>query len=204
MARVIQGSAGLTVEHDPVRGDLYLTAPGAAAPAEPLTLYLGSERGFTYRLSLNVREREPAQILIRNPETGPRRAAATGDGHVEQVVALIRAAARREPPPGYAVEAGGGPAGHRSGVAVVETWRGPRWTARIVADPGDAVGDAAALAEAAGPGVAAAWISPPGAANGEPGGPADGHAANGRSGRVAPARGGRFAVVVEPGAGTGR
>ena len=31
-----------------------------------MTLFLGTERGFTYRLTLAVTERDSAQILIRN------------------------------------------------------------------------------------------------------------------------------------------
>ena len=81
VARVIRSPGGFTVEHDPVRGDLYLyPGPGvggpatvicaAAARASALTLYLGTERGFTYRLSLTVAERDSAQILIRNSAAG--------------------------------------------------------------------------------------------------------------------------------------
>ncbi len=91
VARVIQSPGGFTVEHDPVRGDLYLyptgalgavgdalsRAPFAAAPAARApalrapaqTLYLGTERGFTYRLSLTIAERDSAQMLIRNAAT---------------------------------------------------------------------------------------------------------------------------------------
>ena len=79
VSRVIQSPGGFTVEHDPVRGDLYLhpdaaavfaAAPGglpapAGAPA-PATLYVGTEQGFTYRLSLSAVSRDSAQILIRN------------------------------------------------------------------------------------------------------------------------------------------
>ena len=68
VSRVIQSPGGFTVEHDPVRGDLYLYPDTAAFGPEraPATLYLGTEQGFTYRLSLSVVSRNSAQILIRN------------------------------------------------------------------------------------------------------------------------------------------
>ena len=79
VSRVIQSPGGFTVEHDPVRGDLYLhpdrgalraanglrAANDSGSPA-PATLYLGTEQGFTYRLSLSAVSRDSAQILIRN------------------------------------------------------------------------------------------------------------------------------------------
>ena len=35
---------------------------------ETVTLFLGTEKGFTYRLALAATMRDSAQILIRNPE----------------------------------------------------------------------------------------------------------------------------------------
>ena len=73
VSRVIQSPGGFTVEHDAVRGDLYLYPDRAAAfgPARaPATLYLGTEQGFTYRLSLSAVSRDSAQILIRNAAVG--------------------------------------------------------------------------------------------------------------------------------------
>lgn len=202
VSRVIQSPSALTVEHDPVRGDVYLHAGGIApAVAEPVTLYLGSERGFTYRLTLTAVDRGSAQILIRNAVVaadehgGSRTFGSNADGRVGELVALIRAVARREPLPGYVIVVesdvnGRNPSEERSpsGPVAIETWRGPRWTARVFAHGnvlahGDtAIVDAAALAEAAGPIAVAAWVSEPGQAP----------------------EGGRLAVVVEASPGVER
>lgn len=220
VARVIQSPSALTVEHDPVSGDVYLSVDRTAGAPEPVTLYLGSERGFTYRLTLGVAERGASQILIRNAAAvsqtdGRGGSAASGSnagGRVGELVALIGAVARREPLPGYEIVAGPLAEGETSGSDAIETWRGPRWTARVfahgsvfahgnvlangtvpthgdvpaggyvAAHPETEVDDAAALAEAYGPGVAAAWVSRPGPGPGE----------------------GRIAVVVEPSPGAGR
>ena len=201
VSRVIQAPSALTVEHDPVRGDVYLIAGRSvqAAP-DPVTLYLGSERGFTYRLTLTVADRDPAQILIRNAAVagasdgrgGTHGSGSNVDGRVGELVALIRAVARREPPLGYAIAAEPAADADLSTFVPVEIWRGPRWTARVfahgnvLAHGGSDVVDAAALAEAAGPDAVAAWVSPPA-------GTADGSPAGGRL-----MAGGRIAVVVEP------
>ena len=96
---------------------------------------------------------------------------------------LVRAVARREVLAGYEIVPGDGEA---DGLAVVETWRGPRFAAHVVvAGTGTGAGpnagadapDAAALAgtmSGGGARVAAVWLAPPG---------------TGRSGR-------RLAVVV--------
>ena len=77
------------------------------AAIETVTLFLGTEKGFTYRLSLAVTARDSAQILIRNPDAAaPGNEAVSGsDPHVSALTRLIRAAARREPLAGYAIEA---------------------------------------------------------------------------------------------------
>ncbi len=187
IARVIRAPDGFAVEHDPARGDLYLrpavpaaagaagAAPGAApgvaegrlsGPERTVTLFLGTEKGFTYRLTLAVRDRASAQILIRDPaaaasaETGE--AAASG-ARIGALAALVRAVARREPRPGHVIETGGGErGGDPAAMTVVETWRGPRFTARVIEVGADAFADAAGLAAAAGAGVAAAWLAAPG------------------------------------------
>ena len=92
IARVIRSPGGFETEHDPGSGDLYLRPLGAghagsnatggalggapgdavddaveAAPAPaPMALFIGTEKGFTYRLTLAVAARGSAQILIRN------------------------------------------------------------------------------------------------------------------------------------------
>ena len=169
IARIIRGPDGFVVEHDAARGDVYLrpgdvpsAGLGGFAAREPLTLFVGTAAGFTYRLALTVAERGSAQILIRNP------AAAAGEdpagrahGRVEAVAALVRAVARREPLPRYAIEAASGERG-ADGLAAVETWRGPRFTARVLeaeAGPGP---DAEDLAGRLGPDTAAVWMGPPG------------------------------------------
>ena len=200
IARVIRAPGGFETEHDPGSGDLYLRPLGvghAGANAAdgamddtpetaPVALFIGTEKGFTYRLTLAVAARGSAQILIRNAAAvaagkTPDRKAAAGDARIGALVRLIGAVARREPLPGYAIEApgDGGNAGDRRGGAVfrtVEIWRGPRFEARVVeildrtsGGPGnEAIADAAGIAarlgpgSAAGPGIAAAWLAGPG------------------------------------------
>ena len=196
VSRVIQSPSALTVEHDPVLGDVYLSAERSIGVAQPVTLYLGSERGFTYRLTLTVADRGSSQILIRNATavSQPDRRGGSGafgsnaEGRVGELVVLIRAVARREPLAGYEIVAEPVAESQLSGSAAIETWRGPRWTVRVLAhgevseSENSAVDDAAALAEAYGPGVVAAWVSRPGS------GPSEG----------------RIAVIVEPSPGAGR
>ena len=169
VARVIRGPDGFAVEHDAARGDVYLrptTGPGVrvgrGVPREPLTLFIGTVGGFTYRLALTVAERGSAQILIRN-------AAAVsepdfpkpGDPHVGELVALIRAVARREALPGYAIEALSETL-DGDGLAIIEIWRGPRFTVRVL-EAGAGLGtDAPVLAGRLAPGAAAIWLAPPG------------------------------------------
>ena len=165
IVRVVRSPGGFEVEHDPARGDLYLRpladgvpdvgaadAPGSAA------LFIGTERGFTYRLVLMPIDGGAAQILIRNAQAAATKAGAdAGDARIAGLVRLVRAVARRAPLPGYAVEAG---AGRKAvGLDLIETWRGPRVTAWVVALGADGPVDAAALAARLGPGVAAAWVS---------------------------------------------
>ena len=173
VARVIRSPGGFTVEHDPARGDLYLypslggngltpsLAPAARAPE--FTLYLGTERGFTYRLSLTVAERDSAQILIRNAAAaGSGSADIAADGYPNELAALIRAVARREPVPGYVIVPAPNVMDPPPAVSLVEVWRGPRYTARVFRTPADGAADASALASIEGPRVAAAWLSPDG------------------------------------------
>lgn len=226
IARVVQSSGAFTVEHDPVRGDLYLyPAPGgAAAPGgadasggmqgpyggqasghafDPsVTLYLGTERGFTYRLSLTAVARESAQVLIRNgvlAGNGSERGAA-GQGRETELAELIRAVAQRRPLAGYAIVPApnaGDPnaniANPEGDVSPVEVWRGARFTARVFWVRAGAEVGAADLAEARAPGVAAAWLAP--AARPAEGSPGDGGPAYGGPGQDGEAR--RFAIVVE-------
>ena len=169
IARVIRGPEGFTVEHDASRGDVYLrpasrsgVGSGQGVPREPLTLFIGTAGGFTYRLALTVAERGSAQILIRN-------AAAVsepdfpkpGDPHVGALVALIRAVVRREALPGYAIETlGGKPDG--DGLASIEVWRGRRFTVRVLEAGGGPGTDAEALAGRLAPRTAAIWLAAPG------------------------------------------
>ena len=182
VARVIQSPGGFTVEHDAVQGDLYLyprgsggfdgsggtDSAGDGSPV-PVTLYIGTERGFTYRLSLSVVSRASAQILIRNgavadPDAGD--AALVADGYPSELVKLIRAVARREPVPGYVIVPAPNVMGSPDAGSLMEVWRGPRFTARVFRTSG--AGDASRLADRAGRHVAAAWVSAPGSGpNGE-------------------------------------
>ena len=220
IARVVQSGGVYTLEHDPVRGDLYLY-PGAAGAAAglgapslraqaPLTLYLGTEKGLTYRLTLTPVARDSAQILIRNRTVSgadPVVSVASGSGRESAVVALIGAVARREPRPGYTVvaanvaETGGtgaepAPNGGEwtGGIRQIETWRGPWLTAQVLQVPHDGPRDASELAAWHGPGTVAAWLS--GAAHG---GAAHGGPAQGSPADASPSVGSmRLAVIVEP------
>ena len=194
IARVMQAPGGLLVEHDPVRGDIYVRViepAGAGAGGSdsgqrpvgaPLTLYLGTERGLTYRLSLRAVERDSAQILIRNAAAGAglahgegtAGAGAPGDAYASDLVELIRAAASNAPPPGYLVvsaPAASSPAddspaarsasagGQGMPVSLIETWRGRRYRVRVLRVAADAGLDARALAAGSGADVLAAWVS---------------------------------------------
>ena len=176
IARVVRAPDGYAVEHDAVSGDLYLRPADAAnrvaAPA-PATLFIGTERGFTYRLTLTPSDRDAAQILIRNADALPKDAAVTaaplaGTPHVTALVKLVRAVARREPLAGYEILAGGGSAA--AGLRLIETWRGPRLRAlvfeagRSVPPGGDGLaGLAGTIGALPGAGrVAAFWLAAPG------------------------------------------
>ncbi len=189
IAKVVRSPDGFAVEHDPASGDLYLR-PVAAESAEhdPVTLFVGTEKGFTYRLTLTPSNRNSAQILIRNAAAVPATAASAptsgSDPHVAALVRLVRAVARRDLLPGYAVHAGLARTPIRAGQALqpgltlIETWRGPRLAALVFeaarpASPGSgsgAGGDAAGIAGLAGtigslPGVGpvvALWLAAPG------------------------------------------
>ena len=183
--RVIRAPGGFETEHDPETGDLYLR-PAAAAASEgsdgaPVILFIGTEKGFTYRLTLTPSDRDSAQILIRNgaalaraeagaavqgagadPRIGslPRtRSGVRGRPRVAALVGLVRAVARREPPAGYAIETGTGQA--IGGLPVIETWRGPRFAAHVV-ESDAAVTDAVDLAGTMAIRAAATWLAAPG------------------------------------------
>ena len=169
IARVIRGPDSFVVEHDAARGDVYLR-PGdplsvgvdGFAAREPLSLFVGTVAGFTYRLALTVTDRGSAQILIRNAATESREELATrADGRVEAVVTLVRAVVRREPLPQYAIEAAAGKP-DAGGLAVVETWRGPRFTARLLEAEAGSDPDAGDLAGRLAADTAAVWVGPPG------------------------------------------
>ena len=173
IARVVRAPDGFAVEHDARSGDLYLR-PSTAGPAarDPVTLFVGTEKGFTYRLMLTPAARESAQILIRNAGTAPAVAArntiASGGARVTALVRLMRAVARREPLPGYEILVSSGRS--VAGLTLIETWRGPRFAALVFEAAGPASEDAAGAAGLAGtieafPGagrVAALWLAPPG------------------------------------------
>ena len=178
IARVIQSPGGFTVEHDPVRGDLYLypespavfgPSPGglpaqAGAPA-PVTLYVGTERGFTYRLTLSPASRGSAQILIRNAAiaAGSRGGtSAVWADHRGELVSLILAVARREPVPGHVTVPAGEAIGTPEQSSVVQLWRGPRFSARVLNVPVEGIQDAQQLARLSGANIVAAWLSAPG------------------------------------------
>ena len=163
VARVVRGPDGFMVEHDKARGDLYLRPlERASGSSAPLTLFIGTAKGFTYRLTLKTAARGSAQILIRNasaasnePETGRPR-----EGRVGAIVALVRAVVLREVLPGYVIHtASGTPL--PEGISLLETWRGRRFTARVYeADPGSG-DDPRTLMQGLAPGAAALWTGKP-------------------------------------------
>ena len=162
--RVIRSPGGFDVEHDAASGDLYLRPPEGQGPdadpgtALPITLFLGTERGFTYRLALTPDARPSAQVLIRNAAaaSGPANQAHGGarrGARVAELVRLVQAAARHEILPGYLIEA----APLRRGLRIIETWRGTRYVVHVLQAGRDI--DAATLAERFGTGVAAVWVA---------------------------------------------
>ncbi len=191
IARVVRAPDGFAVEHDAASGDLWLRRTGSqggsghpGTGSDPVTLFIGTEKGFTYRLTLTSSDRGAAQILIRNADLLPDMAQGVDDAgptlasgpHIAALVRLVRAVARREPLPGYEIlaglartqiRAGNAPA---AGVRLIETWRGPRFRALVLeADrlPSASVEGPAGLAGTIGnslaPGrVAALWLAAPG------------------------------------------
>ena len=175
IAKVVRSPDGFAVEHDPASGDLYLrpSAPATSGEAAgaPVTLFVGTEKGFTYRLTLTPAARDSAQILIRNAAAlaDAARGAFPGDSaHVAALVGLVRSVARREPLPGYAIETGNGPS--VGGLTLIETWRGARFAALVFEaarpasrDADGAAGLAGTIEGLAGSGrVAALWLAAPG------------------------------------------
>ena len=162
VARVIRGPDGFVVEHDASRGDVYLRPTGrSGVPREPVTLFIGTRKGFTYRLTLRVAARDSAQILIRNAAATPREdSPRPGYDRVGALVALVRAAARREIPPGYAIETFSGTPG-AEGLKLIEVWRGPRFIARVFEADLSPEDDLDALMQSLAPGVAALWLAEP-------------------------------------------
>ncbi|MCE2453068.1 MAG: type-F conjugative transfer system secretin TraK [Nitrospinae bacterium] len=160
VARVVRGAEGFAVEHDKARGDLYLRPlEPEAQTGKSVTFFIGTARGFTYKLSLRTVARDSAQILIRNAAATPRaeRQGPSG-GRVSALAALIRAVARREVPPGYVVETISG-APRKDGLSLLEIWRGRKFIARVYeADPGPG-DDPETLVQGIAPGVAALWRS---------------------------------------------
>ena len=162
--RVIRSPGGFDIEHDAASGDLYLRfadtldpiLDGMPADPLPVTLFLGTERGFTYRLTLVPDARPSAQVLIRNAAAAQPAAQASAavapDARVAELVRLVRAIARNEIPPGYVVEAAS-PLPRRQAIG---TWRGTRFTAHVLSASPDT--EAGALAERFGAGVAAVWV----------------------------------------------
>ena len=173
IARVVRSPDGYAVEHDAVSGDLWLRrVEGTPSTAAPVTLFIGTERGFTYRLTLTPSDREAAQILIRNAalskDTAAAAVPAVADPHIAALVKLVRAVARREPIAGYQILTGG--SASVGGLTLIETWRGPRFRALVLeagrsAPPdGDGLaGLAGTIGESlAGGRVAALWLAAPG------------------------------------------
>ena len=170
VARVVRGPDGFTVEHDKSRGDLYLrplerTNGGRA----PLTLFIGTTKGFTYRLMLRTAARGSAQILIRNASVASNEPEAERprEGRVGAIVALVRAVVLREVLPGYVIHTPS-ETPRPEGLALLETWRGRRFTARVYEADSGSGDDPQVLMQGMAPGVAAIWAGKPAS------GPSDG------------------------------
>lgn len=162
VARVVRGPDGFALEHDKSRGDLYLRPlERASGSRAPLTLFIGTAKGFTYRLTLKTAARGSAQILIRNASAmHPAESPALREGRVGAIVALVRAVVRREVLPGYVIHTASGTP-RPEGISLLETWRGRRFTARVYeadSGPGD---DPQALMQGLAPGAAALWTGKP-------------------------------------------
>ncbi len=166
--RVIRSPGGFDIEHDATGGDLYIRPAATLDPSPdgmpgdplPVTLFLGTERGFTYRLTLIPDARHSAQVLIRNAAavagpTPPAPAGTASDARAAELVRLVRTIARGEVPPGYVA----GAARPALGRSAIETWRGTRFTVYVLVAGPDT--GAAALAERFGGGVAAVWVAAP-------------------------------------------
>ena len=175
IAKVVRAPDGFAVEHDARSGDLYLrpSAPATSGDrsGEPVTLFIGTEKGFTYRLTLTPGARESAQILIRNAGAVAGIAAgrpSAADTHIAALMRLVRSVARREPLAGYEILTGG--ESHAAGLSLIETWRGPRFAALVVeavrpafADADDSAGLAGTIEGTLAAGrVAALWLAAPG------------------------------------------
>ena len=113
VTRVVHGLDGFAVEHNPASGDPYLRPRdegyGENGSAEPASLFVGTEKGFTCRLVLTPAEGGAAQLPIRNPdaaEPASHAAVAAGDPGIGALVRLIGMVVRREPLPGHASESG--------------------------------------------------------------------------------------------------
>ena len=162
VARVIRGPDGFAVEHDKARGDVYLRPLDRENPArKPVTLFIGTVKGFTYLLTLRAAAQGSAQILIRNAAAAPREdSPRPGYARVGALVALVRAVARREVPRGYVIETFSGTPGGE-GLALLEVWRGPRFIARVFEADVRLGNDFDALMQSLAPGAAALWLAPP-------------------------------------------
>lgn len=170
VARVVRGPDGFMVEHDKSRGDLYLRPlERASGGRAPVTLFIGTAKGFTYRLTLRTAARGSAQILIRNASAASNEPEAERprEGRVGAIVALVRAVVRREVLPGYVVHTASGTP-RPEGLALLETWRGRRFTARVYEADSGSGDDPQVLMQGMAPGVAALWAGKPAS------GPSDG------------------------------
>ena len=183
ISRVIQAPGGFAAEHDAAAGDLYLhpladrtVKATPDKPMAPVVLFVGSEKGFTYRLTLTPTAGGPAQILIRNPAaTGGNEARKLApptatELRIAAIARLIRAVANRERLAGYVIETADVPIGKDgpgtgAAPAIIEIWRGPRFSAWVLnLGAGDGIpNDAEELAARLGSGVAAVWIVGPAA-----------------------------------------
>ncbi len=166
---------GSTVPQESVAAQGFAAPQGFAVPQGPASqaaLFIGSEKGRTYRLTLTPVAGGPAQILIRNAgvqNEDPAPPVPEAD-RMAAIAGLIRAVAGGEPSEGHAVEPAVLDPAANGAIVPLSVWRGPRYEAVVLTLAAGAPSSAPELAAQLGPDVAAVWIVPAsdGAAAGSP------------------------------------
>jgi conjugal transfer pilus assembly protein TraK len=105
IVRLFSQEGLFSYQHDPERGDLYLQIMDDTAG--PLSFFVTTEKGYTYKLVLTPANIPSEQLVLRNPAaTGGSQSAAAFEvkgEYQETVAAIIRAMIVGAPLPGYEV-----------------------------------------------------------------------------------------------------